>query len=76
MIKKIQYTDLVSRKTILDANTDKYLVEEQNITEGNFLIFTDAKPLENQLVDLSDNQLVLMDVLATMYEDMSVKGTV
>jgi len=43
MITKIQYTDQVNRQIILNANMDKTLTEEQNITEGNFLIFSDLR---------------------------------
>ena len=31
---------------------------------------------EEQLIEVKDNQLILMDVLATLYEDMLLKGTV
>lgn len=76
MITKIQYNNLEERQQIIDANQDNFLIEEQNILDGNFLIFTDIKPVEYQLRDQADNQLVIMDVLATMYEDMLAKGTV
>lgn len=55
------------------------LTNVSNVTEGNFLGFKDpdeipiASPTNQGLVE---NQLILMDVLATMYEDMLVKGTV
>lgn len=71
-----QYTDEVERSSILDANSDKFLIEEQNHVEGNFLIFSDIKPLEIELQNIKNDNLILMDVLATMYEDMLAKGTV
>jgi hypothetical protein len=55
MLTKIQYSDLVERQLKIDENKDKMLIEEQNITEGNFLIFTDIKPIENQLNDIKNN---------------------
>ena len=60
MIYKFQYTDQVSRQAILSANSDKTLTEEQNITEGNFLIFSDVKPLEMQLTDLNNTTNMIL----------------
>lgn len=34
------------------------------------------KTLEEQIAELKQDNLILMDVLATMYEDMLAKGTV
>ena len=67
MITKIQYLNLIERQSIIDANTTKTLIEEDNITEGNFLIFTDIKPLENQLIELNDNQMTLMSGMVDIY---------
>lgn len=72
---KIQYTDDLDRQRIMDENTDKQLIEEHNIAEGNFLVFTDMLA-QTTLEELKENQLILMDVMATMYEDMLAKGTV
>ncbi|MGD9678442.1 MAG: hypothetical protein AB7V16_08875 [Vulcanibacillus sp.] len=59
MIYKIQYTD--NRETIINENTDKILIEEQNIAEGNFLIFTDEPRIEEQLSNISDTvDLILL----------------
>jgi len=44
MLTKIQYKSETERAEILRQNSDKFLVEEQNITEGNFLIFSDTLP--------------------------------
>jgi hypothetical protein len=38
---KIQYVDVSDRQRIIKENSDKLLVEEQNIIDGNFLIFSD-----------------------------------
>lgn len=61
MISKYQYSNDTERTTILNSHKDKILIEEQNITEGNFLIFSDTKTLENQLQDLNNsvNQVLL-----------------
>lgn len=50
MTKKVQYTKttgdgLPARDDALTENSSLYLIEEQNITEGNFLIFQDTKPV-------------------------------
>lgn len=76
MIIKIQYQNETDRDGIIALNTDKSLIEEQNITEGNFLIFTDTPRVEEQVAQLKEDNLILMDVLATLYEDMLAKGTV
>lgn len=77
MNTKIQYTDLTDRQTIMDANKDKTLIEEQNIKEGNFLIFSDIKPIENQIGDLQNNQLIIMNAIADVYAILEKKeGTV
>lgn len=48
----MQYNTDTDRQNVLDANKDKFLIEEQNITEGNFLIFTDEKPITQEITDL------------------------
>lgn len=67
MITKVQYTDQASRQAKLDANKDKFLIEEDHFTTGNFLIFDDTKPLDAQLADLRDNQQSIKDGMADMY---------
>lgn len=73
---KIQYTNEIDRQLKIDANKDKVLIEEQNITEGNFLIFSNTKPLEIQIADLQQDNLILMDALATIYEAIALGGTI
>lgn len=67
---KIQYTDLTSRHALMEANADKTLIEEQKLFEGNFLIFDDMKPIEYQVKDLQQDNLILMDALATSFEQI------
>jgi hypothetical protein len=45
IITKIPYINEADRVRVLNENQDKYLIEEQNITEGNFLIFSDEIPI-------------------------------
>lgn len=60
MITKIQYKDYADRQTKMEANADKILIEEANIAEGNFLIFSDIKPLEGQLQDLNNTANLIL----------------
>lgn len=76
MIYKYQYLDQEDRNSIIAENVDKYLIEDATITNGNFLTFSDIKPVDNILENIGENQMVLMEVLATMYEEMLAKGTV
>lgn len=66
MIKKIEYTDEMSRETILSENQSLFLIEEQNLLNGNFLIFTDVRPFSDQLADqetrIADVELALADL--------------
>jgi hypothetical protein len=41
---KYKYKDTTEREAILDGHKELFLIEEQNITEGNFLIFSDIQP--------------------------------
>ncbi|MCI1615971.1 hypothetical protein [Heyndrickxia oleronia] len=45
---KFQYSTPQERERILEDNASKILIEEQNIAEGNFLIFSDA-PIEKEV---------------------------
>jgi hypothetical protein len=56
---KYEYTTSEERETILNDHIDLVLHEEQNIDEGNFLIFIDtdtAKQLENEYLLLSEQR--------------------
>lgn len=44
MQKKIEYKDAIERQNIIEENAHLILIEEQNIFEGNFLIFSDIPP--------------------------------
>lgn len=75
MTYKYEYKTDDERTNVISQNKDKTLIEEQNIIEGNFLIFSDVKPLENQLKDLQDNQLILMNAVADLYTQISSTNT-
>jgi len=52
MITKIQYSTMEERDNILTQNDHLILVAEHNITEGNFLVFSD-EPLSHEMVYIS-----------------------
>lgn len=72
---KYQYKDNTERQSVLDSHKGKYLVEEQNITDGNFLIFSDIKPTEDKFKDLQDNQLIVMNAIADLYSSLNTSNT-
>lgn len=52
---KFQFLDDTDKQQIINNNSDKILLEEQHLLEGNFLIFSNIKPLEHQLQDIKNN---------------------
>ncbi len=42
MEKKIEYKTIKDRDLIIEQNKSRYLIKEINITEGNFLVFSDT----------------------------------
>lgn len=61
-----QYNDETERNSLLETNKDKYLIAEKNITEGNFLIFTDVKPIEIGMKELEQRTTATEDALLTL----------
>ena len=49
MRKVVEYSNLQERQNIIAENSHLILIEEQNITEGNFLIFSD-KPIPKRII--------------------------
>lgn len=77
MVIKIQYENQVDRQNIINSNKDKILIEEQNIRDGNFLIFVDEEPVEKKISNLQNDNLIVFEVLATIYEELQAqKGSV
>ncbi|AQS06151.1 hypothetical protein [Clostridium beijerinckii] len=46
---KYEYKSLEERESLITTHSNLFLVEEQNITDGNFLIFVDEET-KNQLL--------------------------
>lgn len=53
-----EYKDNNERESILSANSNLVLVEEQNITLGNFLIFVDTSTAQKRLEEQELNSRV------------------
>lgn len=77
MITKLQYSDSSERQRIIDENSDKVLIEEQNIIDGNFLIFTDERPITEEVKQLKSklqqaeaDNLTSLKAIADLYEMM------
>ena len=49
MYHKIQYETPAEKETLLRENESKYLIEEQNLFDGNFLIFSEERPVDPQI---------------------------
>lgn len=75
---KFQYKTVDERNEIISENNDKFLIEEQNLFEGNFLVFSDIKPIDLIINEIEKNQrydsLIQFEVLATIYEELLMKG--
>lgn len=50
-----QYSNVAERQSLIDQHSDEYLIEERNVSEGNFLVFTDVKPTELLLAELQQS---------------------
>lgn len=67
MFYRKQYFSQEEREDLLLKNNDLILVEEQNITEGNFLVFSDVeveKPIN--LEEMQAKTLLNTEVLLAM----------
>lgn len=59
MIFKRQYTTNEERELLVNENKDKFLVEEMNIQEGNFLVFSDTKPIYIEIEEIKSENVLL-----------------
>lgn len=51
---KFQYNNDTDRENIILNNNEKILIEQQNISEGNFLIFSDTPVQQKVLIEEED----------------------
>lgn len=74
---KYEYKTAVERDALIQEHSDLVLVEEQNITEGNFLVFVDAQeelqadPVTTKLAIIEQQNLAIMAALADLYETVT-----
>ena len=54
-----EYTGNEERDTIIQKNRNLFLIAEKNIASGNFLVFSDIKPLTVQIAELEQNNKLL-----------------
>ena len=87
---RVQYNTLEERENILSEYSDYILVGEDRLFEGNFLIFSDTPiekeivymnmpkskitAIEDSLESQNNDNLILMDALATIYEELLARG--
>ncbi len=57
-----QYNDTKEREQIISGNSEKYLIYDRRLNEGNFLVFVDKRPIEEQLTELKE-KLALQDTV-------------
>ena len=69
--------------SIVDGEIQSNIGEIGQIMQEDGIFIDDPTPpptpqptIEEQIAELKQDNLILMDVLATMYEDMLAKGTV
>ena len=67
MIIKEQFHNELERAQLLDEYSDIYLIEEQDIIEGKFLIFTTIKPLSEEVEKLKLEDLNNKEAIADLY---------
>lgn len=63
MIYTFEYRDDVERDKIIADNSAKYLIEERNIKEGNFLLFTDSKPVDIEVRELKQQLQITQEAI-------------
>lgn len=71
---KTKYCNNEERETIISENTDKYLVREENISEGNFLVFSDA-PIEKSMIFINGTEEIaqLENQIAETFVDLDYR---
>jgi hypothetical protein len=54
MLLKYQYSSEDEKKSILQENAGKFLIEEQHLITGHFLIFTDVATIETEVSTIKE----------------------
>lgn len=73
-----EYFSKDERQLLIESNSHKYLIKEKNIREGNFLIFTDVKPIEIELEELRNKvatqDTVMEELMFTILPELTGGG--
>lgn len=56
---KIQYRNQSDRSRILSEKKDMYLIEEQILIDGNFLIFSGEKPVSEVIKEMNQENTLI-----------------
>lgn len=60
---KFEFRDEESKSQLITEHSDKMLIEEQNITEGNFLIFEDSTSVSVEIDTLKSQLQTTQDAV-------------
>lgn len=61
-----EYENTTQRTNIISNNKDKYLIEERNVIDGNFLIFSTTKPLIEELEEIKNRAAATEDAIIAL----------
>lgn len=74
IIEKIKYENDSDREAIINENSDLFLIKEECHLDGNFLTFTDVKPLEKPSInEVVEDQGKKISILESENEALNTK---
>ncbi|WML35929.1 hypothetical protein [Clostridium sp. OS1-26] len=74
MEKKVQYNTLEERENLINENKPLILVEEQNLFEGNFLIFSDVPRVIPTQIIYTEVPKESFDLMQKTIDDLILGG--
>lgn len=75
MNHRFQYNNDIERGDILLNNADKALVGEENITDGDFLIFSDIEPIPTtEMITIPQSEYEALQNQLLLSENKNVEG--
>jgi len=73
MENKFEYKTIEERVLIIASNTSLFLIREENITDGNFLIFSDTQPQEQSI---QSGEMSISDRLSIISEYAGIDSSI
>lgn len=71
---KFEFSNEEERNEIIANNSERFLIEEHHLFEGNFLVFTDEKSTLIEMQELKEkidnNNLITLDIQLSLYEEI------